>query len=272
MAAGDEGADRNGLSDQGGWGGRIPSWKLLAGAVAVTGAAALCKTDDGGGVPLHVAVGILCGGGAFLSLTGWRGARLAFYFLAGVTGGLQLSRWWTDGQGALLSLSTPGLHHAMIMLAALAFTIWTGAAVGPEGRAWDATFFPGTLTLACAAGIVFLVKPSSIVLERGDVKVGDDGVIELQEELFAVADGHGRIFAALPGAVGTPWSVAHIGLFRGTSCSPDLELVGSFGRGTEFLPISEPQKKHAAWTCLGGGVGVPPLSPVRTEILNDGYY
>lgn len=173
-----------------------------------------------------------------------------------------------NGEIRVLHLTTPRIHLLLIGVATILFLAggwWRGRNEG--------TMAVCAVTFSIAGGSCLLFQPRSSVLERTDVVVEASGIVVSRTPFFLLRGMDNEFTVALPGSAGTPWFTRHGNLCRGEPLQKGLTLEGVMPSKSEFLPIHNSTKRIAVWTYLGGGKSpASPLDPVRTSILNHGFY
>jgi hypothetical protein len=174
-----------------------------------------------------------------------------------------------SSKGALLQTVTPFVHYHFLAVGGVLFFL--GGVL--ENKCISRPLITLSVICAVAGAMPSLTKPKSILLERSDVNVDDDGVISTTRPWFLVEGVDSEVNVAVPGAAGTPWFTRHGGILEGSTLQPDLVLVGVLPKNSEFLPIANEKRRMPTWTYLGGGKSaLSPLDPVQTFILNHGFY
>lgn len=200
-----------------------------------------------------------------LFLIGGGGRKVFFALLAG----LILYHVWKFSGAGLLHLTTPRIHFILLSIATVLYFIG-GVVFGARQRFLLALF---SVVFAVAGTTPLMFRPTSALLERSDIEIGSNGIVTTNKPLYVLRDDRGESFMAIPGAAETPWSTRHGSLCALSELPCGLIVSGVIPEKSEFLPIRNTKERVAAWTYLGGAKSViSPLDPVRTSVLNHGYY
>lgn len=206
--------------------------------------------------------------GAVILIFGGRFRENAFFVMFSTLLSYYVLDFVVNGEMLVLQLTTPRIHFLLIGVASLLFL----AGGWRRGRS-EASLAACAVAFSVAGGSCLLFQPRSSVLERSDVMVEASGIVVSQTPFFLLRGMDNEFTAALPGSAGTPWFTRHGNLCKSEPLQEGLILEGVMPSKSEFLPIHNSTKRVAAWTYLGGGKSpASPLDPVRTSILNHGFY